>query len=100
MVAEQIDGTWYTVFSPPTILGLSRDYANYSAWLKENLNPVSEQEFRLAEGQCHGANSEIFKDMNLSKYFKRGYSSTLDPVPSSVMKWSGEYLNSTRGEIR
>jgi hypothetical protein len=61
-----------------------------TAWLKENLIPEHEAEFRRAEHQCFDSNNNQYADVDMSKYFKRGYKSMIeDEVPRSVRHWGG-----------
>lgn len=85
----EFDMTWYTAFTPTTLLGLSHGYANFSNWLKENLDELHEPEFRRGEAQCTMSNFEDFPYVNLSKFFKRGWKAMDDPIPASVLKWGG-----------
>lgn len=79
------------MFGPSTIIGLSHDYPNLAKWLKENLNPLTEKEFRKAESQCLQSNIDLYAGKNMDKYFKRGYASILEPIPLSVIQESGTY---------
>jgi hypothetical protein len=64
---------------------MSHDYANLTKWLKDNLEPKHEAEFRAAEHQCFDSNNNLYTGMDMNKFFKRNYSSMLlDAVPRSV----------------
>jgi hypothetical protein len=54
-------------------------------WLKENMVPETEKEFRMAENQCIGSDS-TYQGKELGKYFKRGLISLLDPIPQKVVQ--------------
>jgi hypothetical protein len=61
-----------------------------SDWLVENLDPKHEAEFRKSEEQCLKSNIDQFKEINLDKYFKKGYESVKEEIPRSVLQWTGE----------
>jgi len=62
-----------------------------SDWLQENLVPENEAEFRKAESQCFDSNNNQFANMDVGKYFKRGYKSLIeDAVPASVRRVAGK----------
>jgi len=54
-------------------------------WFKDNLEPSLEQEFRMAENQCIGSDN-MYQGKDLGKYFKRGLSSLLDPIPQKIVQ--------------
>lgn len=90
VLAESLNGVERSRFLPATTLGLAHDYPNMTAWLKENLIPETEAEFRRAEHQCFDSNNNQYADVDMSKFFKRGYKSVLeDAVPKSVRVWGG-----------
>jgi hypothetical protein len=72
------------MFGPPTILGLSHDYANLSKWLDDNLKPETAQEFRKPERTCF-KNYYEFDNKDAGVYFKNGFKSIRDEVPNSVI---------------
>jgi hypothetical protein len=76
------------MFGPPTLIGLSHDYANLSDWIHENLKPETAAEFLIPEKACFGS-FYGFDSTNTGKYFKRGMESIHDPVPDSVIKIAG-----------
>ena len=79
------------MFTPPTILGLSHDYANLSRWLDGNLIPEKAAEFRKAESQCFSSNEQLFENRDLGVFLKNGMKSLIeDPIPSSVMREAGK----------
>src|SRR5205823_978877 len=73
------------LFAASSLLGLSHDYPEMADWLKENLEPATEKEFRVAENQCVGSN-KMYQGKDIGKYFKRGLNSLLDPVPQNVVR--------------
>jgi hypothetical protein len=76
------------MFGPPTILGLSHEYANLSRWLDENLKPEMTSVFRSPEHSCFASYYELDnKDSGI--YLKNGFQSIQDPVPASVIKYAG-----------
>jgi hypothetical protein len=75
-------------FIPPSLLGMSHDYDNLKSWLKENLVPELEPEFRKTESQCFSSNT-MYSNQSMGKYFKRGLKSLYDPVPRGVMEITG-----------
>lgn len=76
-------------FGPPTWIGLSRDFKNFTQWLTENLVPQYEPKFRMAERQCFNSNWYTYENEDLGRYLKRGYASIKDDIPSSVMRSVG-----------
>jgi hypothetical protein len=64
---------------------MAKDFANFTLWLKENLVPQHEAEFRMAEKQCFDSNNNQYTGMDMAKFFKKGYQSLIwDAVPKSV----------------
>jgi hypothetical protein len=86
----EVNNSWYTTFSPGAILGLAHEYPDFNSWLKDNLAPEYESEFRKVESQCYLSNVDSFKDLNMDKFFTRGYSRALhDEVPLTIMNRVG-----------
>jgi hypothetical protein len=94
-ILVEINNSWYTAFSPPTILGIAHDYPEISDWLKENLVPENEADFRKSEHQCAMANMEQYKDLNMDRYFKNGYKSLTDKTGPIIEKVGVMGLRST-----
>src|ERR1700760_1560816 len=86
---DGINKSFYSSFLFPNLLGLAHDYSNLSNWLNENLVEEFSHQFRRAESQCILTNFAEYADKDLGGYFKRGYESLNDPVPSSVIYWTG-----------
>jgi hypothetical protein len=76
------------MFGPPTILGLSHDYANLSRWLDENLIPETAADFRRPEHSCFKSYYD-YDNRDMGVYLKRGFKSIRDPVPNSVINNAG-----------
>jgi hypothetical protein len=87
-----VQKTDWAMFTPPTLLGLAHDYANFSKWLDENLIPDKVADFRKGERQCFRSNEKFYYNQDMGTYFKHGYKSlTEHPIPVSVMREAGDW---------
>ena len=81
------------MFTPPALLGLAHDYANFSRWLDDNLIPETAAEFRKGERQCFTSNEKLFTNQDMGAYFRHGYKSLIEhEIPTSVMKYAGKFV--------
>jgi hypothetical protein len=85
LVSGNVNNGLHRLFAASSLLGLSHDYPELTTWLRDNLNPTFEAEFRKAEKQCIASDS-IYIGKDIGKYFKRGLNALLDPIPQEVIK--------------
>jgi hypothetical protein len=71
------------------ILGLSKAFPNLTTWLQENLVPEKKAEFYSVSQSCLIGTEELGKDKDIYSYFKNGRNSIMEPIPQSIIKWSG-----------
>jgi hypothetical protein len=89
--AEAHNNAPWSMFGPPTLLGLAHDYPNMSKWIDDNLIPETASTFRIPEQSCF-VNYYSFDGKDTGIYFKRGFKSIFDPVPMSVIDAAGRPL--------
>jgi len=81
-------------FVPVALVGIAKDYKNFSDWLYTSLAPEHEAEFKKAQTQCFDGN-QMFAYKDIGQYFKRGWKSIFEPIPASVLESCGSL--GTRG---
>jgi hypothetical protein len=91
LMAEAHNAAPWSMFGPPTLLGLAHDYPNMSKWIDDNLIPETASTFRIPEASCF-VNYYGFDNKDTGVYFKRGFKSIFDPVPMSVIDNAGMTL--------
>lgn len=72
-----------------SILGLSKQYTNFSHYLDTHLIKSKASEFRFGERKCFTPVLDKFANQNISHYFVDGENFLYDPVPVSVLENSG-----------
>ncbi|KAF2427791.1 LIP-domain-containing protein [Tothia fuscella] len=85
---ETANGKPWSMFGPPTVMGLSHEFSNLSHWLDENLLPDKAAEFRRVENQCFRSFYDM-QNIDFGGYLRGGLSAFLTGVPLSVMEHAG-----------
>lgn len=84
-----INGQPYAGLNVVSILGLSKQYANFSRYLDTHLISSKASEFRYGERKCFLDVIKKFANKNVSHYFTDGESFLYDTVCKSVLENSG-----------
>ncbi|KAF9893919.1 hypothetical protein FE257_008890 [Aspergillus nanangensis] len=69
---------------------MAKAYPNMSEWLDHNLLPEKADKFWAAAHSCLAQASEIGNGEDIYTYFKNGRVSFREPVPMSILAYSGQ----------